>query len=365
MSGKAAIIALADGLVLKGRLIGEPGTIGGELVFNTSMTGYQEILTDPSYAGEIITFTFPLIGNYGWTGTDDQSDRIWAGGIVVSTISEGIDNFQAVRTLSDRLAEENKLGIEGVDTRVITQRLRTLGAMNCIITSELAENEALSEAQGWPDLSDQDLVGKVTAAEAYDWDAPDETRFRVAALDYGIKRGILRAMAARGFEVRVFPASASAKEVMEWKPDGVFLSNGPGDPEAFYPSVGDAIKSLARDFPLMGICLGHQLIGLSYGLDTYKLKFGHRGANHPVRDHESGRVRITSQNHGYAVKPPDDGSELVLTHTNVNDGSVEGFRHRELPVFSVQYHPEGCPGPEDNLYLFDEFAKLMEGVPAG
>jgi len=363
-----AIIALADGLVLSGKLIGSPGTIGGELVFNTSMTGYQEILTDPSYAGEIITFTFPLIGNYGWTERDDQSRSIYANGIVVSSLSDAKDNWMAVKSLSDRLAEEDKRGIEGVDTRVITQRLRSAGAMNCIITSELTESEAVAAAQDWPDLSAQDLVGSVTCKEAYDWNEPledgiehPEPRLKIAAFDYGIKFGILRAMRDRGMIARVFPANARAEDVRAWKPDGIFLSNGPGDPKACISYLRDTILDLGSNIPMMGICLGHQLIGLSFGLDTYKLKFGHRGANHPVKDLENGRVHITSQNHGYAVNAPPDDHDLVLTHVNVNDGSVEGFRHRELPLFSVQYHPEGCPGPLDSLYLFDVFAKMMAG----
>ena len=365
MSIPTSILALADGLVLSGRQIGDPGTIGGELVFNTSMTGYQEILTDPSYAGEIITFTFPLIGNYGWTADDHQSRRIWANGVVVSTLHGGIDNWMAEKTLADRLAEGGVRGIEGVDTRAVTKRLRTAGAMNCIITTELSEGEAVKAAQDWPDLDEQDLVGGVTCESAYDWDAPVEPKFRVAAFDCGIKFGILRAMAERGVATRVFPATATADEVKAWRPDGVFLSNGPGDPQACIHYLRDTISGLAGEYPIMGICLGHQLVGLAYGLETYKLKFGHRGANHPVKDLKTGRVYITSQNHGYAVREPDGDCPLELTHLNVNDGSVEGFRHKSLSVFTVQYHPEGSPGPRDNLYLFDEFAGMMEAAKSG
>jgi len=360
VSSNSAILALADGHVFRGRLIGSPGTIGGELVFNTSMTGYQEILTDPSYHGEIITFTFPLIGCYGWTAEDDQSGRIWANGVVVSTMHGGIDNFRAIKKLSDRLSEEGKRGIEGVDTREITKRLRDAGAMNCIITSELSEAEAVKSARDWPDLSVQDLVGEVTPDAPYDWEAPEEPRFKVAAFDCGIKRGILRAMRDRGIASRVFPADTPASEIEKFSPDGVFLSNGPGDPKACLHYLKDTILELSGKYPLFGICLGHQLIGLSFGVDTYKLKFGHRGANHPVKDLETGRVHITSQNHGYATARPPEGHDLILTKLNVNDDSVEGFKHRSLPLFSVQYHPEGCPGPRDNLYLFDEFVRLME-----
>lgn len=360
MPKPTSIIALADGLVLSGRAIGGGGTIGGELVFNTSMAGYQEILTDPSYAGEIITFTFPLIGNYGWTAHDHQSRRIWANGLVVSTLHDGIDNWMAEKTLAARLAEDDIHGIEGVDTRVITKQLRNAGAMNCVITTELSQSEAVKAAQDWPDLAEQDLVGAVTCEKPYDWEIETEPKFKVAAFDCGIKYGILRAMAERGIAARVFPATASAAEVNEWNPDGVFLSNGPGDPQACIHYLKDTILELSAKFPIMGICLGHQLVGLAYGLETYKLKFGHRGANHPVKDLKSGRVHITSQNHGYAVREPGENSTLELSHVNVNDGSVEGFRHKELPVFTVQYHPEGSPGPRDNLYLFDEFAELME-----
>jgi carbamoyl-phosphate synthase small subunit len=368
MERMKAIIALADGLVLRGGLIGKPGTTGGELVFNTSMTGYQEILTDPSYAGEIVTFTFPLIGNYGWTAHDDQSLAIFASGIVVSSLSDSTDNWMATVSLPDRLARDDKRGIEGVDTRIITQHLRTVGAMNAIVTTELSETEALNAARDWLDLSEQDLVGAVTCGEGYDWTEKSanvepicaEPRFRIAAFDCGIKRGILRALAARCAEIRVFPATTSASGVRAWNPDGVFLSNGPGDPKACIGYLRETILDLVQDLPTMGICLGHQLLGLCFGLDTYKLKFGHRGANHPIKDLVSGRVHITSQNHGYAVEHPDDGHDLVLTHLNVNDGSVEGFRHKSLPIFSVQYHPEGCPGPRDNLYLFDEFIAMLE-----
>jgi carbamoyl-phosphate synthase small subunit len=361
-----AIIALADGLVLRGKLIGRPGTTGGELVFNTSMTGYQEILTDPSYAGEIITFTFPLIGNYGWTDSDSQSRSIFARGIVVSSLSDSTANWMATSSLPDRLAAEDKRGIEGVDTRQITKQLRDIGAMNAIITTELSEAEAVAEAASWPDLAEQDLVGSVTCDEPYNWnddklEAPDsDFKYKIAAFDCGIKRGILHALRARGAQVRVFPANTQASVVREWCPNGVFLSNGPGDPKACIGYMRDTITDLARDYPIMGICLGHQLLGLTFGLDTYKLKFGHHGANHPVKDLVNGRVHITSQNHGYAVAPPPEDHDLILSHINVNDESVEGFTHKTLPIFSVQYHPEGCPGPRDNLYLFDRFLEMLD-----
>ncbi len=369
MTNNNAIIALADGLVLHGKLIGRPGTTGGELVFNTSMAGYQEILTDPSYAGEIITFTFPLIGNYGWTDSDDQSKSIFASGIVVSSLSDSTDTWMAVKSLPEKLSAEDKRGIEGVDTREITKRLRNVGAMNAIITTELTEAEAITEAASWPDLAEQDLVGSVSCDAPYDWvDNSSQTteephKLKVAAFDCGIKRGILRALDQRGAQVRVFPAATEASVVRKWSPDGVYISNGPGDPKACFSYLKDTIADLAQDYPIMGICLGHQLLGLTFGLDTYKLKFGHRGANHPVKDIFSGRVYITSQNHGYAVAPPPEGHDLVLSHINVNDESVEGFIHKSLPIFSVQYHPEGCPGPRDNLYLFDRFIEMIGSKP--
>jgi carbamoyl-phosphate synthase small subunit len=366
-----AILALEDGLTMTGVLAGAAGTTSGEMVFNTSMTGYQEILTDPSYAGEIIIFTFPLIGNYGVNDADSQSRRIFARGLVTSSFYCDADTYFAERTLVDMVAERKLTGITDVDTRALTKHLRDGGSKNGVITTEMTAHEALEAARSVPDLLQQELVAEVTAPAKYEVkpEGRARTKFRIAALDVGIKRGIIGELVRRGCKVYVLPATATFEEFAAVKPDGVVLSNGPGDPKQM-TALAPLVRKLTENYPVMGICLGHQLLALSYGLDTYKLKFGHRGANHPVVDLQTGKVYITSHNHGYAVVGDTDGKEepfaatankdILITHINVNDRSIEGMKHRKLPWFSVQYHPEGCPGPKDSTYLFDDFLKIVK-----
>jgi carbamoyl-phosphate synthase small subunit len=366
---KKALLLLGNGEKLTGELVGKPGTTTGEIVFNTSMTGYQEILTDPSYAGQIIVFTFPLIGIYGVNADDDQSRDIFARGLVVSEYSPYRDNWRADRLLQDKLLKTETTGITGIDTRYLTQTIRNAGEMKALITSELGEKEAEDALMNAPVLSQEDVVREVVAPEPYDW-KHTEARFRVAAMDFGIKRAILDCLALRGCHVRVFPATAALDEILAFDPHGVFISNGPGDPERL-GFCFDTVRALSQNLPTFGICLGHQILALAYGLKTYKMKFGHRGANHPVRDLRTGRAHITSQNHSYAAMLPPGvdaaaarepialGGGLVIDKVHINDGTVEGMHHEALPFFSVQYHPEGHPGPEDNYYLFDQFVAML------
>jgi carbamoyl-phosphate synthase small subunit len=373
-----AILALEDGTWFQGVSAGAPGQTEGEVVFNTSMTGYQEVLTDPSYAGQIVTMTAPQIGNYGVTGTDVESGKPQVAGFVMRDPSPVSSNWRAEGTLRDYLTQHNIVAIGDVDTRALTRKLRTVGVMRGIIATGAADPMVLVErARGIPLMEGADLVKDVTCAEPYDFEqslaetvteasygvAPlrrAKRTLRVAAYDYGIKTNILRRLAAHNCKVRVFPASTPAAEVMAWKPDGVFLSNGPGDPAAVTYAI-DNIKAIAQTgVPTFGICLGHQLMGLALGAKTYKLKFGHRGGNHPVKQLASGAVEITSQNHGFAVDPDSLPSDVKVTHLNLYDGTVEGLRHTDKPLFSVQYHPEASPGPHDADYLFQDFITEME-----
>ncbi len=373
-----AILALEDGTWFQGVAVGAPGHTEGEVVFNTSMTGYQEVLTDPSYAGQIVTMTAPQIGNYGVVGTDEESAKPQVAGFVMRDASPVSSNWRAQGTLKDYLTRHNIVAIGDIDTRELTKKLRSAGVMRGIIATGAVDPAALVEkARGIAHMEGSDLVKDVTCAEAYDFetslaDAVTEASYgvptlrrarrplRVAAYDYGIKLNILRRLAAHGCKVRVFPASTPATEVLAWKPDGIFLSNGPGDPAAVTYAI-DNIKEIAKsDVPTFGICLGHQLMGLALGAKTYKLKFGHRGGNHPVKQLESGAIEITSQNHGFAVDPDSLPSNVKVTHLNLYDGTVEGLRHTDKPIFSVQYHPEASPGPHDADYLFQEFLDEME-----
>lgn len=373
-----AILALENGTWFQGVSAGATGETTGEVVFNTSMTGYQEILTDPSYAGQIVTMTAPQIGNYGVAGADTESARPQVAGFVMRDASPVSSNWRATGTLRDYLVRHNIVAIGDVDTRALTKALRSSGVMRGIIATGSADPAVLVErARQVPHMEGSDLVKDVTTSEAYDFetslaDAVTDASFgieplrrakrtlRVAAYDYGIKTNILRRLAAHGCQVRVFPASTPASEVMAWKPDGIFLSNGPGDPAAVTYAV-DNIKELAEgSTPMFGICLGHQLMGLALGARTYKLKFGHRGGNHPVKQLDTGAIEITSQNHGFAVDPDSLPATTRVTHLNLYDGTIEGLRHVSKPIFSVQYHPEASPGPHDADYLFQEFLDEME-----
>ncbi len=356
-----AILALEDGSVFEGRAVGAEGESYGELVFNTSMMGYQEILTDPSYAGQIVTMTYPLIGNYGVNEEDVESRQPFAEGFVMRECCLEPSNWRAQKSLPDYLKEHGIVAIDGVDTRKITLILRTKGAQRSVIsTVDLDAASLVRKALASPPMAGSDYVKAVTIKEAFEWNPGDEARFRVVAMDYGIKYNILRLLASKGCRVVVVPATTSLDEVLAYKPDGVFLSNGPGDPAAL-PYLYPTIQGLFGKVPVFGICLGHQLLGHAYGGTTYKLKFGHRGGNQPVFNHVTGRVEISAQNHGFAVDPDSiDETTVKITHTNLNDRSVEGMEHKEFPSFSVQYHPEASPGPHDSRYLFDRFVESME-----
>ena len=359
---KRARLVLADGSVYEGYSFGADSEIVGEVVFNTSMTGYQEMLTDPSYAGQIVVPTYPLIGNYGTNGEDFESAHVQVRGFVVREECLEPNHYLNSRTIDEYLAESGIPGLYGVDTRSITRRLRSVGVMMGIITGRTPE-EALEELKKAPDYGEIDFVREVTTPEAYEWEPDkvgDDSLPKVVVLDCGLKYTILRMMRSRGCRITALPCTTSADEILGMNPDGIILSPGPGDP-ALLNYIVETVKRLIGKRPVMGICLGNQLIGQAFGAKTFKLKFGHRGANHPVKDLFDGRVHITSQNHGYAIDPDTLPDELEVSQINLNDGTVEGLRHKELPVFSIQYHSEASPGPRDNTYLFDRFIKIIKG----
>lgn len=366
-----ALIGLEDGTVMTARSFTGPGEAVGEIVFNTSMSGYQEVLTDPSYTGQLVTMTYPLIGNYGVNPEDMESAGVHPRAFLVREYQNRPSNYRATGNLADFLKQYRVLGVEGLDTRMLTRRIRTVGAMKALISTEdLDPDSVVRRARAWSGLVGRDMVERVASPTMYCWqdgapvsggafpEAPGG-RFKVVAYDFGIKYNQLRLLTRKGCRVLVVPATTSAQEVLALGPDGVFLSNGPGDPAGVKGVVGN-IQQLLGKVPIFGICLGHQMLGLAYGGTTYKLKFGHRGGNQPVKDLLTGKVEITSQNHGFCVDPQSLPECVEVTHVNLNDGSLEGMRHREYPAFSVQYHPEYAPGPHDAEYLFDRFIQLME-----
>jgi carbamoyl-phosphate synthase small subunit len=369
-----AILALEDGTFFRGDAAGAEGETGGEVVFNTSMTGYQEVLTDPSYAGQIVTMTCPEIGNYGVSPEDVESRAPQVAGFIIRDESPMASNWRSEMTLRDYLVANHIVAISDIDTRALTRQLRSGGVMRGVIaTGSGLDPEALVDrARAIPAMEGSDLVRGVTAAAAFDWPAedPDEfgvtperrpkRRMKIAAYDFGMKWNILRRLSAHGCDVRVYPATTPASELLATHPDGVFLSNGPGDPAPLTYAIDNAKTLVASNVPVFGICLGHQILGLAMGGSTFKLKFGHRGANHPVKKLATGQVEITSQNHGFAVDPASLPDDVEVTHLNLYDGTVEGLRHKTQPVFCVQYHPEASPGPHDADYLFDDFLTLIE-----
>jgi carbamoyl-phosphate synthase small subunit len=376
-----AILALEDGTWYRGVAAGAAGEARGEVVFNTSMTGYQEVLTDPSYAGQIVTMTAPQIGNYGVAPGDAESQAPRVAGFVMREESPLASNWRAENTLRDYLVRHDIVAIADIDTRALTRVLRSAGVMRGVIgTGQVDPDELVEKARAIPRMEGSDLVRGVTCDRPFEWrerapEAGEEDhrefgltpltrasrRLRVAAYDFGIKWNILRRLDAYGCDVRVFPATAPASELAAIEPDGIFLSNGPGDPAALPYAIENVRELIKTDVPMFGICLGHQILGLAVGGQTFKLKFGHRGANHPVKELSSGKVEITSQNHGFAVDPGSLPSGVNVTHLNLYDGTVEGFRHVSKPMFSVQYHPEASPGPHDADYLFQQFLESMEG----
>ena len=374
-----AILALEDGRCFEGTAFGATGTTTGEICFNTSMTGYQEVITDPSYRGQIVTMTYPQIGNYGVNPQDAESSEPHIRAFVIGELCEVPSNWRSSQPLGDYLPDHGILGIEGIDTRALTKHLRSLGAMRACVSTELSADDAIAAAKASPSMEGMDYVKEVSTAASYKWE--DESRewvlpnistghpgpyddlppvrHRIVAYDFGIKFNILRRLRQAGFEVEVVNSTATAAEVLAKNPDGIFLSNGPGDPAAL-GYIHEELRQLLGKKPIFGICLGNQLLAHAFGGNTFKLKFGHRGGNQPVKDLRSGRISITSQNHGFAVDPDSLPPEIEVTHINLNDGTVEGMRHRNLPVFSVQYHPEAAPGPNDASYFFEEFAALID-----
>jgi len=375
-----ALLALEDGKYFGGESFGATGTRVGEICFNTAMTGYQEVLTDPSYRGQIVAMTYPLIGNYGINSLDQESRAPHVRGFVIEELSEAPSNWRSEMSLDEYLRKWDIPGVQGIDTRALTRHLRTRGAMKaCLTTEKMSIQQAVQRAADGEGVIGMDYVREVSTPEIYQWDPDDKLsqpwsitngngdnkpklppiRFRVVAYDYGIKQNILRLLRQKGFGVTVVPASTTAEQALALNPDGIFLSNGPGDPSAL-PYAHKTVANLMGKKPIFGICLGHQILGFAFDGSTFKLKFGHRGANQPVKDLHTGKVAITAQNHGFAVDPASLPKNVEVSHINLNDNTVEGMRHKELPIFSIQYHAEAAPGPHDASYFFDQFVDLIE-----
>ncbi len=375
-----AILALEDGRTFEGEAFGHSGTTTGEVCFNTSMTGYQEIITDPSYRGQIVTMTYTMIGNYGITEEDNESQGPQIRGLVIEELSPIASNFRSNQDLASYFSEHKILGIQGVDTRALTKHLRTSGSMRSCISTELSPEEAVQAAKDSAPMEGSDFVQEVSTEKTYKWEGESrlwnipspsqgrkgyydeelpEAKYKLVAFDFGVKFNILRHMRRAGFDITLVNSRTSAEEVLALNPDGIFLSNGPGDPAAL-DYIHTEVKKLLGKKPIFGICLGHQILTHAFGGSTYKLKFGHRGGNQPVKDLRNGKVSITAQNHGFATDPESLPDDVEITHTNLNDDTVEGFRHKTFPAFSVQYHPEAAPGPNDATYFFEEFAELIE-----
>jgi carbamoyl-phosphate synthase small subunit len=369
-----ALLVLADGKIYEGEHFGSEGEVEAEIVFNTSMSGYQEIITDPSYCGQMVVMTYPLIGNYGINPEDFESDRPHLSGFIIKELSKVQSNWRSRGSLEEFLKETNVIGIQGIDTRALTRRIREKGSQQAILSTDTSDSQRLIEKiRKSPGLIGRDLVKEVTCKNAYDWNESEWTiqrgktklkkvkdrSYNVLVYDFGVKRNILRKLTRAGCKVRVVPANLPADEVLATRPDGIFLSNGPGDPAAV-PYAIDNVKTILGKVPVFGICLGHQILSLALKGKTYKLRFGHHGGNQPVLDVKSGKIEITSQNHGFAVEQNSFDSDVDITFLNLNDDTVEGIQHKSWPVFSVQYHPEASPGPHDSEYLFDKFVNLMK-----
>jgi len=362
LNKKPAVLLLENKLSFKGFSLGKIGTITGELCFNTGMVGYQEILTDPSYCGQIVMMTYPHIGNYGININDTESNKIQVSGFIVREGSEFPSNFQSSQSLNQYLEDNNIIGIQGLDTRAITRVIREYGSMNAIISStNFDEKFLLNKLRKAPTMEGLNLVSQVTCSKSYHYNKSSESKFKIVAIDFGIKTNILRLLESKGCDITVVPASTSSSDIKSINPDGVLLSNGPGDPAAVIDAI-ECIKALLGDYPIFGICLGHQLLALALGGSTFKLKYGHRGCNHPVKNLDTKKIEITSQNHGFAVQSEGLPDNIKITHINLNDDTVAGISCPDFNAFSVQYHPESCPGPHDSEYLFDNFINLMKKV---
>ena len=360
LSKKPAKLLLEDGTNFEGYALGATGLTTGELCFNTSMVGYQEILTDPSYNSQIILMTYPQIGNYGINSQDNESKKIQASGLIIKDISYYPSNYQSEKSLNDYLCDNNIVAIYGIDTRSLTIHLRENGAMNAIISTDILDTKQLQNKLNLiPSMEGLNLVNKVTCNKPYPYDSTSKNQFKVAAIDFGVKNNILRLLDKYNCNVTVFPADVSSDEIHKFKPDGIFLSNGPGDPAAVDYAI-QCIKNLIGLYPIFGICLGHQLLAIALGAKTFKLKYGHRGSNHPVKNLLNNKIEITSQNHGFAVSKDNLPSNIEVTHINLNDNTIAGISCKDKKLFSVQYHPESSPGPHDSEYLFQSFIKYME-----